>query len=62
MLAIKMQTVLDHFNDQRYTNSEESLNISVEDAQVEFLPLRSEGCFGCLMNFIASARESCGVL
>jgi len=43
VLAIKMQTVLDQFNDQRYINSEESQNISVEDGQVELLPLRSEG-------------------
>ena len=43
VLAIKMQTVLDHFNDQRYINSEESQNISVEDGEVELLPLRSEG-------------------
>ena len=43
VLAMKMQTILDHFNDQRYINSGESQNINVQDGQVELLPLRPEG-------------------
>ena len=43
VLAMKMQTTLDHFNDERYINSGESQNINVTDGKAEVAPLRAEG-------------------